>query len=437
MAEMYFVDDAAADDLSDGKDHLGLDLSSMDWMDATGKLTDVGQAKFASYTPAVGDIIHIASATAGNDGWYLVSAKVSSDELTLGALQAGTAIGSDQTDVTSSDGPFKVIQTAENTIASGDKIWVKAGTYGEELEIGLVGLVGANTILEAYTSVPGDFDETADTPWLATIDGAATRATCLKTSLSSGDNAYWIIKGFRFTDSTSGAGHGVDLGNLDFMTFISCRSDGHAGTTTAGRGFNIRNMGQFHRCQADGNADKGFVGTTDTILMYCKSFDNVGNQMEGNGLVVMGGLVYNKDGAASLIHNTSTSGTIVLGCTLDGWDGSANAGTGISCPSSQLCMIVDNIISRCTIGVEMTGDNDRRMVLESNAYWSNTDDSAGLNTDEFGKVSLSSDPYRDSGAWDYTPVYGSGVRGGGVGNEDLGSIQRKERAHPQVLLGGN
>ena len=115
---------AAPNNTNDGRDPIGFALATATWTSATKVLVKTGA--FTSYTYTADDVIYIASATAGTNGLYVIASKESADQITLGDLVDGAGIASDQTDVTSSNGPHATIAysatTSNAALVSGDTV---------------------------------------------------------------------------------------------------------------------------------------------------------------------------------------------------------------------------------------------------------------------------------------------------------------------------
>lgn len=72
------------------------------------------------------------------------------------------AVGDDANVGTSegSGNAWKTIDKAMNTVAAGDKVWVKASAnYTELVTIDTVGSIAAPIVFEGYTSTTGDGEE--------------------------------------------------------------------------------------------------------------------------------------------------------------------------------------------------------------------------------------------------------------------------------------
>jgi hypothetical protein len=326
---------------------------------------------------------------------------------------------------------WATVDKAMNTVAAGEKVWVKASaTYNELATIDTVGGSGNTPIeFEGYTSATGDGGK-------ATIDGQSTRANCIADSLGV-VGGYYIFKNFILTGATS---HGADL-SLNQMTWKNCEFNSNG--TTSGHGLNMGNGATCEKCIFSSNSlDGANVGTTSTFL-GCRFLSNTQDGVDLEYGSVIHSVFYNNDGNGITFVGANGWTCLVYGCT---FDGNAKAtGTAIEFPTAFWgpFIAVNNIIYDCTTGMNGT-DQGTRLVSRNNLVNSNTTNYAtGYQTFE-GEVT-SAPAFTDEASQDYTlgptsPALQAGFDGsttsGDTEKADIGAHESSAAAGGG-LLGAN
>jgi len=102
------------------------------------------------------------------------------------------ATGNDADDGLSEANAFLTIDKAMNTVAAGDKVFVKGdGTYSEDAVIDTVGTKTTPIVFEGYTTTTGD-------------NGKATMSAttnCISTALGA---IFYLFLNFKFEDGSGG-----------------------------------------------------------------------------------------------------------------------------------------------------------------------------------------------------------------------------------------
>jgi len=291
---------------------------------------------------------------------------------------------------------WKTVDKAMNTVAAGDKVWVKAdGNYAELVTIDTAGTNLNPIIFEGYTSVTGDLG-------IATITGSSSRANCITTGITT--NAYYIFKNFRFTASTSCCANLViphyvfdncqfdsatgDGGcSCDFAIFINCKFNDNTGD-----GCNTGNLSRtayFIKCQFYRNSLNGLNNAAGgCVALFCKFFSNGSDNISSGG--------------------SNDQALVVANCTIDGDSKDSNNGihsVGIGSIRS-IIVLVNSIIYDCAIGVGIDHDRGKYQVSKNNLINSNTTDYSSFLA---GDNELTSAPgfTNEVGGADYTPAAGS------------------------------
>mgnify|MGYP006424010309 CR=1 FL=1 len=403
-------------DTNDGKDPLGFDLSSATWTASTKTLAKTGG--FSGYTHTSGDIIWISSATAGTDGWYEIASKDSDDQLTLGDLIEGSGVAADQTDVTSSDGPFATIGHLLNDGGSGNT--------------SLAGDDDARICDDGTHEIASQVDITASstaTTSRLTVKGVGSRGEDV--TLSDPNNRVHVRAATTFSSNylINMASSYIDLINM----WLDARDSG--GTAKASRCvnkpgsgnffmfFNIRvsyasNRGisasnsQCFYCEADNNN----VGIAETsIVAGCIMRSNTSDGCTNTNGTFMNSVSYN-NGGIGFKGCKYTVGCTAYGNAGDGFEGVTNRQNVIFSNNSS----IDNGGYGFNLNAITLGDN--------NHTHNNTSGATNLTGGLPGVNNVTGDPlFADAANGDFTPQSGSPLIDAGLGvednNVDIGAVE--------------
>ena len=330
-------------------------------------------------------------------------------------VNAGTSAGAGNA--------WKTIDKAMNTVAAGDKVWVKASAnYTETATIDTVGTSGSPIVLEGYTTSTGDGGQ-------AVIDGASTRANGIADSLGGTASILYAFKNFHLKNHTSDA---VNLGvRIQRVTFVNCRAENNAG-----RGFYVNQFACFYRCLADSNTGVSFQLSSNAILACCSIHTASGAHcIDGStALTLYNVLIYNSGTAGRGVDSSGgNTQSAIFNCTIDGENAMA---TGIRFADGHLCSVVGNcIIYDCGTGIEQrVNDSGDLNVFFGNLLNSNTTNYLRYSCEKFGEVT-GAPAFTDEAADDYTLTPGSPAKAAGfdaaevLGNTsyvDIGAHQRQE-----------
>ena len=309
-----------------------------------------------------------------------------------------TAVGDDANAGTSegAGNAWATIDKAMNTVAAGDKVWVKAsGNYNETATIDTVGQIASQIEFEGYTSTPGDNGK-------VTIDGQSTRTNCMVYGSSSA--VYYIIKNFIFTGAT---GDGFETVNGDAIVFFNCEFH-----TNGGVGCEVDNDCFFISCEFYSNTSSGLVAGQAIHLAGCVIYSNGSTAVSTSQQIYMYKcLIYS---TASGFNGVST-GILrqIIGCTLDGENSTATALLGTS-PGSSL--ILDNIIYDWGNGVlANSGGRDAERFYGFNLMNSNSSNDYFYTGETIGIQDVTSAPaFTDEANDDYTLATGSAAIDSGI-----------------------
>jgi hypothetical protein len=311
-----------------------------------------------------------------------------------------TAVGNDGNAGTSegAGNAWATIDHAMNTVAAGDKVWVKAsGNYNETATLDTAGSAATPIVFEGYTSTTGDNGK-------ATIDGQSTRSNCITTILGA---TYYVFKNFVFTNATS---IGASLGTADICTFVNCDF-----TNNGGAGIQIDNNITFINCESNSNSGRGFDPDTCNAYVGCIAHSNTTTGIVATAItsVVYKCVVYNNSTGNGI---DTTSGSII-GCTLDGEN---SAATGIRMTSETDSVICDNIIYDWATAVDSGTWDSVQGFRGYNLLNSNTTDYDSTGQETLGIGDVTGAPsFTDEANDDYTlggssPAIDAGVQPGGI-----------------------
>jgi len=401
---------ATPSDSNDGKDPFGFNLSAATWTASSKVLVKAGA--FSSYSWVSGDPIWISSATAGTDGWYEIASKDSDDQLTLGDLIEGTGIATDQTDVTSSDGPFAgAVKGYTIFSAAGDQLRIcDDGVHPITAALSLTSTSGtlSNPLRIEGASARGVIDGSAPT---IRADNSA-----IGTMVDGGSNVENIVH------------RNLDLDGNSNATNIAF---GNSGNSKNWRWYNVR----MH------HADGGFgykLRSGGDVLIDCE-IDNCANGLEsstGKGPILIirssihdctaWGINWSKstlDIRNSLIYRNTSGGikSSIGGGAIEGNTIFGNGGDGLDLTVNGSISLKNNTLSsNGGYGLNTSISSDDLLEADYNHYYNNTSGETNL-SETPGDNNQSGDPLFTSvvdGSEDFTPKDGSPLIDNGL---DAGS----------------
>ena len=251
---------AAPSDANDGYDPIGFALTTATWTFATKILAKTGG--FVGYTHVAGDLIRIASTTAGTVGLYEIASKDSDDQITLGSVIDGVGIASNQTDVTSSNGPLLTLSYAMDHGGTGNPLLANS----DQIRI-CDNLTTSGVITTAHTSIR--------------LQGCSTRgqfkwppyATWARPIVTSGSQVFgdialtvWYLE---FDGNNASSSLWVRAASIGGFTAIYCIMRRFTGFVI----FSFYIYAHIHRCEFyNCNAPTGGNGST-ALITYSKAID--------------------------------------------------------------------------------------------------------------------------------------------------------------------
>lgn len=297
---------------------------------------------------------------------------------------------------------WETIDKAMNTVAAGDKVWIKASAdYLTLSTIDTAGTATAPIVYEGYTTTTGDGGK-------CTIDGTDNTLTSGIVNGLGSTGLFCLFKNILVRDMT---GVGFDMGAGDATMFKNCEA-----TICDDFGFSGDNNIMFEECSSHGNTSGGgFRADLDAFFVGCRSYDNTGIGFDF------------KTGAAPfcLAHgnsnqqfrcNSSGYGWFI-NCTADG----ENAGTTVGFAWSNVSILqqhaVNCIAHDCTTGFSSARNQLEFTISRNNLINSNDTDYSAYDT-HTGEVAAVPG-FTDEASADYTLASGSAAKAAGFDGGDL------------------
>lgn len=329
------------------------------------------------------------------------------------------ATGNDADDGLSEANAFKTIDKSMNTVAAGDKVWVKnTNDYTETATIDTVGTGTSWIVFEGYTSTTGDGGK-------ATIDGGSSRTSGITTTLTT---LYHRFENFILKNHT---GNGFNTSSGDVLLMVNCEFNNN-GT----RGLEADNAIVCVNCSATGNSGDGFGSDRSPLCINCTAHNNT---IDGFQTDADGGTWYNCIASSNGAHNFhirgSTSGSAaVLNCTTDGDGKDSNSGIKVNF-ASFIIVLLNSIFYDCDTGIDGNSSHLASEIGLNNLLNSNTTDYTDwvpTGTDVTGAPK-----FVDEANQDYKIAGGSAAANAGADNSGSSSpgmdIGAHQSADPVVI----
>jgi len=303
--------------------------------------------------------------------------------------------GSNAAAGTSEGAAWLTIDKGMNTVAAGDKVWVKAdGNYAELATIDTVGTTTAPIVFEGYTTTTGDGGR-------ATITGSSTRANCVADSIAANTNIYYVFKNFRFTAAT-GIGFSTDC---NVLVFKNCKFDNNGS-----HGLSCR-LVSGELCEFSSNGGSGVLGNSGSqggsLFIGCKFYSNGATGLSaGSFSSVLFGCIFFSNATDNLwAFGGTNSVCAVINCVFDG--DSKDSDIGISMQANAwVGAIINSIFYDCATGISSDVNVGEQLISRNNLVNANT--TAYVNAATFtGEVTSAPQFTNEVGGADYTPAAGS------------------------------
>jgi hypothetical protein len=300
---------------------------------------------------------------------------------------------------------FKTIDKAMNTIAAGEKVWVKAdGTYTESPIIDTAGGTVTEIVFEGYTASPGDGGQVTIVGTL--LDSIATQ--CL-----------YCFKNFIF-DANSANANCTSLSSYD-ITWRNC-----VFKNATADGCVMGYAGCFYECEFLDNTSDGAAVRTGSTFINCGFYRNGGAGIDCDGNLICYNCVFFSQGSQAIDAGPSNErGIVVINCTIDGDGKGTTFGVYTTSAWRNHVVVINTIIYDCATGIQSySGDRD---ILVHNLLNSNTANYAGDASGQEAEVTDAPDFVDEVAGADYSLNAASPAKGTGsdysADEMDMGAIQ--------------
>lgn len=346
---------AAPNDANDGRDRFGFNLATASWTQSTKRLAQTGA--FSGYTHTAGDSIYLDAVGSGVAGLYEISSKVDNDTIELvEEYSAGN-----ETNVTSSDGPWATMQSAIDTMS----------TNGSVLNICADGTYAAISDLNFDTNTGGDHDPLTyrgvNTRGVhdgtkATISGASVGGT--EAVIEFGLTNTYAVFCDLLIDGDGGAQDLVSSSSIGLETlWVRCRFTGSARDGIRGEGPQT----SFHLvdCEIDNCTGWGIWGNGNSRpnvgMIGCSVHDNgsggvratVGYQSGRCTGAIIDSIFYDNGGVGLYLWDSYVpQHAVVMNCTFFG-----NTSHGLQIYQDTSRIVLRNLISRSNGGYGLQMDS--------------------------------------------------------------------------------
>lgn len=292
--------------------------------------------------------------------------------------------------------PWKTIQKAANTLTAGDTVYIRAGTYQEQVIPANSGNSG-NTI--TYAAYPGE---------TVTIDGTGQSLPNWATGLFVvEDRSYIRVSGLRIINAGPNQNNaGIYVDNSHYITI---ENNYTYNTVSSGIGVwdgsNITiDYNEVRLANNDGEQEMITVSGTDTFEIKNNHIHQGGPGTNGGeGITIKGGATNGKIYKNHVHDITSGQRTCLY---VDGWGG-AKATSNIE--------VYQNILHNCAAGISLSSE-DGSLVRDVNVYNNIVygNQSNGLEIGNWGEPGVSVRPIQ-SVTFINNTVYNNGSAGWGSG----------------------
>lgn len=297
---------------------------------------------------------------------------------------------------------WETIDKAMNTVAAGDKVWIKASAdYVTTSTIDTAGTATAPIVYEGYTTTTGDGGK-------CTIDGTDNTLASGITS-GIGGALFHLFKNILVRDMT---GIGFDMGAGDAVMFKNCEA-----TLCDDYGFSGDNNIMYEECSSHGNTSAGgFNCDLDGCYVGCRAYDNTGVGIEFHTGIALFCVAYGN--SAQQFRCASSGYGWFINCTADGENAGSTAGFAWANANILQQMAVNCICYDLATGF-ISGRNQLEFTISrNNLVNSNTANYSSYATHS-GEVT-SAPGFTDEASADYTLTSGSAAKAAGF---DGGKMQ--------------
>lgn len=351
------------------------------------------------------------------------------------------ATGNDTDDGLSEANAWLTLGKAASTVAAGDKVNVKAGTYNEIVTLATSGTADNEIVWEGYTTTVGD-----GTPGIVVVEGGNTRATCLAMPSISRN----IFRWFAFQGATTQVlGWSGAPGSV---TFFGCKILKGSGTAPVSMqqtaDFGIAPLLFVHSEVANFGGDGIHNITSPGGVFGCEIHDNGGDGIDHAAFrstpFIVGNLIYDNTGDGIKLGSNGSNYLIANNTIVD------NGGDGIEIggAANDRMILINNIFDGnggWNINIVAAQSGSTQILSAKNFYRAGTSghiNDTGRLSQLAADVLLTGDPFTAKASDDYsldnTADEGAAVRAAAlinafpravtVGYLDGGAVQHQDPA---------
>lgn len=263
------------------------------------------------------------------------------------------AVGNDGNAGTSegSGNAWATIDHAMNTVAAGDRVFVKASAnYNELVTIDTAGSATNGIAFIGYTTTTTDNGQ-------VTIDAQATRTNCVINAAGTSDIRY-LFANFIFDDAT---GDCFDTVGGDCFTFFNCDF-----TNGGDRGFQGDNKNIFIQCAFAGNTNSPLDADTETFLIASTmNANNADGPIINSGALILS-VVHNVGASSQGLTVNGNVTSLVVNSTLDGENNAGNTAIDFSGTGLDLFTVVNAVLYDFANGTNVAATLNQNVAMVNN-----------------------------------------------------------------------
>ncbi len=325
--------------------------------------------------------------------------------------------------------PWLTIDQAMVGLGNGDKVWVKAtANYTETVVLDTFQAAWDNPVVfEGFTTTTGDGGK-------VTIDGGATRASGLTTTVAGNTN--YVFKNFIIQNHTA---VGVSFNAIDRIIWKNCEFIDNG--TTSGAGILSGTFHHFENCKFNDNTLDGIACQGGAIFVGCEFMRNTMSGIDGAGHTIALFCRFFSNGDHAMDCGAANEAmTVMVNCTVDGDGKDTLDGLSNNASFRHTGAVVNCIFYDCTTGIQFS--NEEAFISRNNLLNSNTAnyaDGAGTHSGEvtgapnFVDEAAGADYSLNAGSPAETAGFDAYLMNGTAISTDIGALQRIDSAAGGML----
>lgn len=313
----------------------------------------------------IGNIVYVTGGDANiTAGYYEISSTSTITATVVGATALSTGIVATGAGKLggSQNGFSTATTTLQGKLVAGNKVYVKAEAWNENVTLSVAGSASAPIVVEGYTTTRGDNGRATND--LAGGAGAAftnsgasyiMKNIVAKSAAGSGFTSSAVLMYINCISRNNGAS-GFTHTTSNTMNFISCEAYNN---TTVGFNFSAGNSGGFlYGCYSHDNTSHGFDisgSIPPVVAIFCIADTNAGNgfKCDTGNVAIINCISYGNTGATTdgILFSTVSTCSVVLNtiCSTNGRDGIRATVNGLSIYTDYNCYFANVGTARTTV----------------------------------------------------------------------------------------